>query len=1207
MESKQAEYLQLLQERNRLKRQMQSKSKHELELEARERGFSAHFSGANNDRAASSADDLKKPIVQTNVKSIITPKYGNPSSAATAGSSAPQQSSPRALVDKTSQRSSSASSAPRTRGWASKPPEQLFGIPIAISPKSDNASELSTPTSVFAEMQHHQQLPARSPTTAQASIVKNNKFKSQLDNILKKSIPSSSTSSTVGHASSTSKQPRPAAVESKQHQSIKSQVENKPTASASKQSSPRSPHSAAMSTSSASASSRRDISPIVILPMKQDEEHGQGFAVNDELDDHELEYSDHGSLDQDQNLDDHDDGEDLVNQDNEDDESAYVDDFEKLSDEEWSDSVRVWKEQTKIKAETWKELRALSPKKKKHPEGFDKKDGAGGSSSLASSIDSTSSSSSKKLSAILDKTYQSHQLTRKSLRYSNANKQSKQASKSSSAASSSSYQQDIQTLTDMISGKSIDMDQSLIRKLMSLDPQQKAIILAALQPAAFASPADTSKKANDQADQAEEEDVIYEDEVALNIRIKIMSTWGKSKAGSLSCILLRAVHPQSSESSDSSKPKPVINYLNHLQGRVLSGIEYLPPSSEAMRMLPQIILSTMPNQKMFPSDPKNVWKAPLSSDHPIEIAFQGNISIRGDETSVPITEETTADDLLDGLELILVNGYGACSCKDVDVYVGYRCVWSGEMPDTSMYSNDRYTASSTTLRLPVLISEAIEKEQWTKRIMGLGRKNFIQRKKSNSNPPLPQHLQPMAISNSDTTIAVSSAHPRARNASSTTSSAVGDDTPAEPVDDVTATRSNMPIWLDAPPNTFNVADESMNVTGTKKPPIWLAGTGKHRDRSSSNTDDKTSTTTHSPSKLPNDASPITGNPSRRRRTTLSKQESLSPDLPSSSNTNDSAIAQRNRSRAQDRKLEEERLRQSLEALTIADRSNLGRLHATPLLEISSSSTAAATTSIAEINQTDSPSMPVSAMPTNVLRRRARRIQEVTKTVQTTVQNLAQVFNTNIVLHGQSSTEAQSEHISNAATASPSIVEQRGESLSSSLNSNNLNNSGLLSILSAVLPKGRVLTMEIYSTWGDEFYVGLNGFDLFDSHGQYIDSASQQILSIVANPPDINILPDYHNDPRVAANLIDGLNFTKNDLHMWLAPVGYYKAHPSHQQVTSSSRFMNRQPIASITINFHTAIALSMIRVFNYNKSRTHIQRGVRECRMLLDGKYIYEG
>ena len=85
-----------------------------------------------------------------------------------------------------------------------------------------------------------------------------------------------------------------------------------------------------------------------------------------------------------------------------------------------------------------------------------------------------------------------------------------------------------------------------------------------------------------------------------------------------------------------------------------------------------------------------------------------------------------------------------------------------------------------------------------------------------------------------------------------------------------------------------------------------------------------------------------------------------------------------------------------------------------------------------------------------------------------------------------------------------------------------------------LPVGRRLTFNILSTWGDPYYVGLMGIELFDGSGYpiHLDNVSQQLW---ADPPDINILPEYDNDPRVIENLVDGFNYTADDLHAWLAP------------------------------------------------------------------------
>lgn len=85
-----------------------------------------------------------------------------------------------------------------------------------------------------------------------------------------------------------------------------------------------------------------------------------------------------------------------------------------------------------------------------------------------------------------------------------------------------------------------------------------------------------------------------------------------------------------------------------------------------------------------------------------------------------------------------------------------------------------------------------------------------------------------------------------------------------------------------------------------------------------------------------------------------------------------------------------------------------------------------------------------------------------------------------------------------------------------------------------------------------------------------------------------MLPEYTGDPRVVGNLLDGINRTKDDVHMWLAPFT-----PSHPHI--------------ITISFSTHTTVAMIRIWNYNKSRIHSYRGVRDMEMWLDHQLIFRG
>lgn len=131
----------------------------------------------------------------------------------------------------------------------------------------------------------------------------------------------------------------------------------------------------------------------------------------------------------------------------------------------------------------------------------------------------------------------------------------------------------------------------------------------------------------------------------------------------------------------------------------------------------------------------------------------------------------------------------------------------------------------------------------------------------------------------------------------------------------------------------------------------------------------------------------------------------------------------------------------------------------------------------------------------------------------------------------------------------------------------------------VLPTGARLRVEILSTWGDPHYVGLNGIELFDQDGKCV-SFRQPEKQVRACPASINDLEEYSDDPRVAMNLVDGVNFTCDDFHMWLAPFSRGEEH-------------------YIELEMNDKTSISMIRIWNYNKSRAHSYRGVRHARLLL--------
>jgi hypothetical protein len=137
------------------------------------------------------------------------------------------------------------------------------------------------------------------------------------------------------------------------------------------------------------------------------------------------------------------------------------------------------------------------------------------------------------------------------------------------------------------------------------------------------------------------------------------------------------------------------------------------------------------------------------------------------------------------------------------------------------------------------------------------------------------------------------------------------------------------------------------------------------------------------------------------------------------------------------------------------------------------------------------------------------------------------------------------------------------------------------------PRGQQLQVDILSTWGDPYYVGLSALEIFDERGNPIELADPH-QQVRADPADINVLPEYGHDVRVVSNLFDGTLRTCDDAHLWLAPF------------TPGRRNF-------IFVDLGAPRTLSMVRVWNYNKSRIHSFRGARMLELRLDGVLIFRG
>uniref|UniRef100_A0A1I8BNR3 DUF4457 domain-containing protein n=1 Tax=Meloidogyne hapla TaxID=6305 RepID=A0A1I8BNR3_MELHA len=79
----------------------------------------------------------------------------------------------------------------------------------------------------------------------------------------------------------------------------------------------------------------------------------------------------------------------------------------------------------------------------------------------------------------------------------------------------------------------------------------------------------------------------------------------------------------------------------------------------------------------------------------------------------------------------------------------------------------------------------------------------------------------------------------------------------------------------------------------------------------------------------------------------------------------------------------------------------------------------------------------------------------------------------------------------------------------------------------------IFQLRLLSTWGDEFYIGLNGIELFNRHDKLIRLHPQ---NLAAFPESVNCLTSVRDDPRTSDKLIDGCNDTNKSHHMWLTPI-----------------------------------------------------------------------
>jgi hypothetical protein len=175
----------------------------------------------------------------------------------------------------------------------------------------------------------------------------------------------------------------------------------------------------------------------------------------------------------------------------------------------------------------------------------------------------------------------------------------------------------------------------------------------------------------------------------ISLRIRVHNTWNKSKFVSLEAIRLGyrdSPNTVGNEYNDNKNTKPTESWidLRLFTVKIVHGLQQLPASSEAMRSIETLISQGSVGSRNNPVS----WKGPTGGSA-LDIYFEGNLP---EKYTNMFTERSV---MISSLQLNIWNAVRKESAdisspaKDVDIYVGTSCIWSGTLEQEHNLLNDR--------------------------------------------------------------------------------------------------------------------------------------------------------------------------------------------------------------------------------------------------------------------------------------------------------------------------------------------------------------------------------------------------------------------------------------------------------------------------------------------------------------------------------------